>query len=139
MIYDAHVHTRYSVDSQMDPEEALTAASRLGLGICTAEHVDYESGSDEPSTVDADKYFREYAPYRSSGLLLGLEIGLTVNTRAVGRQTASDPRMDFCIGSVHVSYGYDIYIPSFWQQDMPFAQLLEDYLRYTVITIFPKH
>ena len=135
MIYDTHVHTRFSVDSQISPEDALAAASGLGLGICVTEHVDYETDSDVPSTVDADEYFGEYAPYKSSGLLLGLEIGLTVNTRAVGRQTASDPRMDFCIGSVHVCYGYDIFTSSIWEQEIPVDEILGNYLKYTVTVI----
>jgi len=119
----------------MNPEDALAAASKLGLGLCLAEHVDYETDSDNPSTVNADDYFGGYAPYKSSGLLLGLEIGLTVNTRGVGRQTASDPRMDFCIGSVHVSYGYDIFVPAFWTQGAPPYDLLKNYLIYTVAAI----
>ena len=135
MIFDTHVHTRFSVDSQMNPEEAFKAASNAGLGVCVAEHVDFETDSDEPSLIDADEYFGAYGPYRSERFLLGMEIGLTVNTRAAGRKTASDPRMDFCIGSVHVSNGYDIYTPSFWQQDLPSEDILRGYLEYTMAAI----
>ena len=135
MIFDSHVHTRFSVDSRMGPEEASAAASRLGLGICAAEHVDFETDSDEPSLIDADRYFGEYASWRSESFLLGLEIGLTVNTRAAGRITAADPRLDFCIGSVHVSNGYDIYTLSLWKQNIPPEEILAGYLRYTVTAI----
>ena len=133
MIYDSHIHTRFSPDSRMNPEEALAAASKLGLGLCAAEHVDYECDDDILLVADTDKYFKECAVYKPAGLLLGLEIGLTVNTRAIGRKTASDPRMDFCIGSVHVSFGYDTYTSSFWQRNIP--DIKGDFLRYTAIVI----
>ena len=135
MIYDSHIHTRFSADSQMNPEEALAAASKLGLGLCVTEHVDYECDDDILLVADTDQYFNEYAKYKTAGLLLGLEIGLTVNTRALGRRVASDTRNDFCIGSVHVCYGYDTYSSSFWQQGIPSEEIMGNFLKYTVIVI----
>ena len=135
MIYDTHVHTRHSNDSQMNPEEALATASKRGLGLCITEHVDYEADVDRVCVADTDKYFSEYTVYKPEGLLLGLEIGLTVNTRAIARQTASDPRLDFCIGSVHVCNGYDIFFPHFWEQSGTQKDIMGSYLDYTVTVI----
>jgi len=135
MIYDSHIHTRFSPDSQMNPEEALAAASKLGLGLCAAEHVDYECDDDILLVTDTGRYFNEYAEYKSAGLLLGLEIGLTVNTRAIGRKIASNTQNDFCVGSVHVCFGYDTYSSSFWQQRIPLEEIKGRYLKYAVIVI----
>jgi histidinol-phosphatase (PHP family) len=118
----------------MEPGEAIASASKLGLGLCLTEHVDYECDEDEVFVTDTDSYFSEYAAYKPRGLLLGLEIGLTVNTRAISRRTASDKRLDFCVGSVHVVYGYDIY-KSFWSQSVPPEEIMRDYLRYTLTVI----
>ena len=133
MIFDTHIHTRYSVDSDMSLRDAKAIASKRGLGLCVTEHVDYEIDSDKLCVADAEGYFGEYGPFGSDSLLLGLEIGLTVNSRAVSRQTASDPRLDFCIGSVHMSCGHDIYPPSFWRQSIPPEEILGNYLQYTAI------
>jgi histidinol-phosphatase (PHP family) len=117
----------------MEPEEAMAAASKLGLGLCLSEHVDYECDTDDVCVADIGGYFREYAAHRPSGLLLGLEIGLTVNTRAIARKTASDPRLDFCIGSVHLSFGHDIFYPSFWSQGISLEEVVGNYLKYNAI------
>jgi len=135
MIFDTHVHSRYSVDSNMNPEDALAAASKLGLGLCITEHVDYEADEDHCCAADTDGYFSEYSVFKPAGLLLGLEIGLTVNTRGIARKTASDTRMDFCIGSVHMCYEYDLYKPDFWRQDIPAEDIMARYLKYALNSI----
>jgi histidinol-phosphatase (PHP family) len=121
----------------MNPEEALVAASKLGLGLCVTEHVDYEINLDHVCVADTGKYFSEYAAFRPDGLLLGLEIGLTVNTRAVARKTASDPRLDFCVGAVHLCNGYDMFFSSFWEQGGSPKDIMGSYLKY-IITVIDK-
>ena len=135
MIFDTHIHTHYSIDSHMNPQEAIDAASKLELGLCVTEHVDYECDTDDLNVFDMDEYFTEYGPYKSENFLLGIEIGLTVNTRAIARKTASDPRLDFCLGSVHLSYGHDMFYPSFWRQSIPAEDIMGDYLKYTAKAI----
>ncbi|MCL2351711.1 MAG: histidinol-phosphatase HisJ family protein [Firmicutes bacterium] len=115
MLFDTHVHSRMSADSETPPEEAVRAAERLGLGLIFAEHVDYElPGYGEKYVADVPLYLSEYAPLKSPRVLTGLEIGLTPSSTGKNAALASDKRLDFVIGSLHVTYGYDNSAPEFW-------------------------
>ena len=43
MLWDTHLHTRYSGDSTAEPEDMVQAALQHGLdGICFTDHIDYD-------------------------------------------------------------------------------------------------
>ena len=41
MIFDSHMHTKFSADSQMTATEAINKATSLNLGVVFTEHFDY--------------------------------------------------------------------------------------------------
>jgi histidinol-phosphatase (PHP family) len=146
MQYDTHIHTLLSPDSELEPAAALNALRKKGLGACFTDHVDYvtpEEGRD-PAAADApenpedflmsdiDEYPVCFNIYREQGALLGLEIGLTAAFRPLNEQTASKDGLDFIIGSVHFTDGYDITRPAYWgAYPDPFRRHLE-YMREMV-------
>jgi histidinol-phosphatase (PHP family) len=122
MLFDSHVHSKASPDSELEPESAIQACKKMNLGIAFTEHIDInnpESGfdpgaSDKPLTTidfiaDETLYPTTYENLRGDGVLLGLEIGLTAYAMPLNREKALSYDYDFIIGSVHFVDGYDLY------------------------------
>ena len=63
MLWDTHMHTAFSTDSETSPESMIKASIELGLGgICITDHMDYdypkEHPEDEPEFIlDTPVYF----------------------------------------------------------------------------------
>ncbi len=104
---DYHLHTTFSMDSQVPMEDACREAIRLGLPqVCFTEHVDYVPEDDGVGFFDPDAYFAEIQRCRElfgNELIVraGAEIGELHRFPAEAtRLTASYP-FDFVIGSLH--------------------------------------
>ncbi|MTV49984.1 histidinol phosphate phosphatase [Heliobacillus mobilis] len=115
MIFDSHVHTRFSTDSQMHIEEAIAKAERLDIGIIITEHMDLEYPQPEFFKFNLDDYFQEYDCYRSPRLRLGVEMGMRYELADKNREMAVHYPFDFIIGSVHVVDKKEIYPEAFYQ------------------------
>jgi histidinol-phosphatase (PHP family) len=119
----------------MTSAEAAKAAREKNIGIAFTEHLDFECDSDLVCMPDDwSGYLEINRPLRSQGVLLGLEIGLTVNTRALGRKASCECESDFVIGSVHVVEGRDIFT-DFFSQDLPAREIYRKYLKCTLAVI----
>ena len=61
MLWDTHLHTRYSGDSTAEPEDMVQAALQHGLdGICFTDHIDYDYPKEpELFLFDMDAYQKE--------------------------------------------------------------------------------
>lgn len=111
MLFDSHLHTRYSFDAGMTLDKALQAAQEMGLnGFCITEHVDFDETINmegyRPAPVA--EYYHAYHDVRDrsrkEGLLvrLGLEIALKdEKSDAATRDWIGDVVPDFFIGSCH--------------------------------------
>jgi histidinol-phosphatase (PHP family) len=118
MMFDCHIHSMVSPDSQMRPKDVITALKKKGMGTYFTEHVDfYPPGGKLPPdhpyyqknyNADFTRYLAEYMPLRSETVRLGLEIGLTAETGALNRAQAESADYDFIIGSVHWTERYDL-------------------------------
>ncbi|MDR3239183.1 MAG: histidinol-phosphatase HisJ family protein [Clostridiales bacterium] len=128
MLYDTHVHSKMSADSDMEPREAMNAAKARRLGVILTEHLDYECDSDLDFAVDLPRYLREYEPYKAEGLLTGLEIGLTDASASQNREAAASPGVDYIIGSIHMVDGHDIYT-TFFARKLPPDEIYRQYLQ----------
>ncbi|MEN6566928.1 MAG: histidinol phosphate phosphatase [Veillonellales bacterium] len=115
MLFDTHMHTKFSTDSQMRLEEAVAKARELNLGITVTEHMDLAYPEPQAFLLDIEGYFREYEKYRSDELLLGIEIGMRTDCREDNRQIAAGHAFDYVIGSIHVIDNVDIYCESFYR------------------------
>lgn len=143
MLFDVHVHSRVSPDSQADPAEVVAYAGKQGLGLCFTEHVDYVTpevgldslANDRPQSkadflTDLSAYPAAYEPLRGEQVLLGLEIGLTAAYLPLNRQTAATEGLDYIIGSVHFVDGLDLYKDYFTKTDA--ADPCRRYLEYAL-------
>jgi histidinol-phosphatase (PHP family) len=133
MIGDMHTHTRASADGRMTPEEAIFEADRRGIMLAFTEHLDYEADSDKSFALAPALYAEQYEKFRSKGVLVGIEAGLTLNTRAAVRE-ALRADLDMVIGSVHVVEGFDLFT-TFFLQDLDLGELWRKYLSYTLLMI----
>lgn len=135
MLWDTHMHTRFSTDSKAEPSAMAEEAIRRGLaGICITDHLDYDyplpaasslpagtEGSGEPEfLLDIDAYLpamkklqKEYAdrlPIR-----IGIELGLQAHLAERHRELLKQYAFDFVIGSSHVVHGFDPYYPEYYE------------------------
>ena len=114
MIFDSHMHTKYSADSEMIAVDAIAKAKRLGLGVVFTEHFDYDIPGGIDFTFVPEDYWKEYEPLRSDSLRLGVEVGM----EEIARQPAADfikrVPFDLVIGSIHLLDRLDIYYPDFY-------------------------
>ena len=113
-MFDTHLHTHFSGDSQMLFADAVKAASKAGLGMIVTEHMDIDY-PDNPETFvfDPAEYFRALGPFCTDKVLLGVELGLRPECREQNRLIAESHPFDEIIGSIHVVDGIDIYRPEF--------------------------
>lgn len=115
MIFDSHVHTEFSTDSELKLEEALKAAKELNLGIISTDHIDLNYPGKNKFVFDIDDYFNKYHKYRGSNYLIGVEIGMTEEYSDENRKINQSYDFDYVIGSIHFVDGIDIYEKSFYE------------------------
>lgn len=124
ILWDCHMHSSFSADSETPMEDMIQAAiSRNLSGICFTEHFDPDYPADPDGlTFDLDipayharlhhlkeKYSQDLQIH------FGIEIGLQPHLARQFRQLLEDYPFDFVIGSSHVVHGQDPYYPEFYQ------------------------
>ena len=114
MIFDSHMHTKYSADSEMKATNAIAKTQSLGFGVVFTEHFDYNLPGGVDFTFVPEDYWKEYLPLRSDSVRLGVEIGM----EEIARQPATDflkrAPFDLVIGSIHLVDRFDIYYPDYY-------------------------
>lgn len=123
-MWDNHMHTSFSGDSEAAPADMIKEAKAKGLnGITITDHLDYdylpEPGAFE---LDPDTYYKtqhalalEYST-DSFTILTGLEVGLQKCCVEKNKVAVASQDFDFIIGSTHVVDGKDPYYDSFWDE-----------------------
>lgn len=115
MIFDSHMHTKFSADSKMLAAEAIAKAASLNLGVVFTEHFDYGvENEDGKFTFDPAAYMNEYKNLRGDKVRLGVEVGLRKSARAVNENFIAQADFDMVIGSIHLVDDLDIYYPEFY-------------------------
>lgn len=127
MLYDSHMHTAFSGDSEADAVDMIMAAKAKGLsGVTITDHLDYDF-PEEPNIflLDLPDYYAKISDlskkYSEDGfeVLKGIELGLQPSCIAKNKEVISGYDFDFCIGSTHLVQGQDPYYPKFWtERDM---------------------
>lgn len=115
MIFDSHMHTRFSADSQMIAAEAINRARNLNVGVVFTEHFDY--GLElygRKFAFDPKEYMNEYKNMRGENCRLGVEVGLRKFARTANEDFISQTDFDLVIGSIHLVDDFDIYYPEFY-------------------------
>lgn len=115
MIFDSHMHTKFSADSKMTADEAIAKAESLNLGVVFTEHFDYGLELDgKDFAFDAADYMSEYKNFRGEKVRLGVEVGLRKFARAANKNFIAQADFDLVIGSIHLVDDLDIYYPEFF-------------------------
>ena len=115
MIFDSHMHTKFSADSKMTADEAIAKAQSLNLGVVFTEHFDYGLELDgKDFAFDAAQYMSEYKNLRGEKVRLGVEVGLRKFARAANENFIAQADFDLVIGSIHLVDDLDIYYPEFF-------------------------
>lgn len=115
MLFDTHLHTRFSTDSEMEFVDLRAKSLQENCGIIITEHMDLNYPQSEKFTFSVDDYFATYESYRSNRLLLGIEIGLRLDCIEANRQVVSGHPFDFVLGSIHVVNQQDLYYPPYYE------------------------
>lgn len=122
MLSDNHMHTRYSPDSDAEPEQMILAAIEKGMKtICITDHMDKDYYVDGKEFVfDLFQYKNELQALKEKyqdriKLRIGVELGLQPHLQEFCRTVCESISFDFVIGSTHVAKGRDPYFPEFYQ------------------------
>ncbi len=114
---DYHIHTSYSPDSKMDPEEAVRAAMASGVvNICFTEHMDlghhmemYDKAPDFAGMEETISRLREKYPEITIGK--GIEVGYIPETADQTAEVLSGQNFDYVLLSTHCVDGMDCGVP----------------------------
>lgn len=124
MISDFHIHTHFSSDCQVNPEEYVERAISLGMKeICFTDHVDFDypkENGQEMFKVDVDRYFSELTELKEKyadnlKIKIGIELGVNPSIYEQNKQFVESHPFDFVIGSSHIVGGIDPYSPAYWE------------------------
>ncbi len=114
---DFHIHTTYSPDSKMDPEEAILAAMASGVtNLCFTEHMDlghhmkmYDCIPDFAGMDETISRLREKYPEIRIGK--GIEAGYIPETAEQTAEVLSEQNFDYVLLSTHCVAGLDCGLP----------------------------
>lgn len=139
MLWDTHMHSQYSSDSNAPQEDMIQAALGKNLnGICFTDHLDLDYPDSSLFLLDLPNYtasvlalqekYKNQIPVR-----LGIELGLQPQLAALHEDILSSYPFDFVIGSSHLVHGVDPYFPDFYEGRLEtecyleyFASILEN-------------
>lgn len=127
-MFDTHVHTKISTDSNMEIEDAIKSARNKNISLIITEHMDLKFPKEGLFCFNVDDYFREYSKYRRKDLLLGVEIGMKDDCIEESRELLKNNPFDYAIGSVHLVDNLDVYYEDYYQGNSK-KQAYEKYLK----------
>ncbi|MEY8762224.1 MULTISPECIES: histidinol phosphate phosphatase [Clostridium] len=114
-MFDTHVHTTFSTDSEMKIECARKYARENAMSLIITEHMDINFPQKDSFRFDVDKYFREYSRWRNDNLLLGIELGMKEDCLKESRELIENNPFDYVIGSTHLVDNKDLYSPDYYR------------------------
>lgn len=120
-MFDFHLHSRVSFDSDCNPQEMVAVAEKRGLKeICFTDHYDFNDDINKAHDLfEIDDYKAAYDRLESDSVIIrrGVEFGLTNWNCKQLKALLSSYDFDFCIGSVHYAGGFDPYFKEYWEHN----------------------
>ena len=121
-LWDTHMHSQFSGDSNSPLDSMINASIERGLaGICFTDHLDIDY-PDDPDLflLDLPNYYASVMANQKMyagrlPVLFGIELGLQPHLAALHQDILSQYPFDFVIGSSHVVHGMDPYFPKFYE------------------------
>lgn len=121
MLWDTHMHTHFSGDSEADTCEMVHASINAGVdGICFTDHLDIDYVEEpEKFLIDFPAYFKEMTEVQEHfrdrfPVHIGVELGLQPHLKDTLPEIAAAYPFDFIIGSSHVVNHQDPYYPEYY-------------------------
>lgn len=115
-MFDSHIHTNISSDSDMKLEEVKSTMKTKNIGVILTEHMDLNYPDENMFKLDIDKYIESLKTHRSDNLLVGVEIGFDDNIWIEKcNEVASREEFDFILGATHIVDGIDLYEEDFYK------------------------
>lgn len=137
-MFDYHLHSKVSFDSDCAPKDIVSAAEKAGLKeICFTDHYDFNDIFREKRNLfTIEDYRAAYDGLNSEKVNIrhGVEFGLTTWNQNELSKLLESYSFDFVIGSVHYAGGYDPYYEAFWQ-DLTAEQAFEKYLNHLLLCV----
>jgi histidinol-phosphatase (PHP family) len=145
MLADFHTHTRFSGDSEAEPQAVLDAACALGMEyFCFTDHQDFDYNYDDMDfNLPVEDYWKTMPQLKENynGKLfvsIGVETGLEPHLGERLHEFVKANAYDFVIGSCHLLHGVDPYYPEFWRGKTD-RQALEEYFQIIRATLDTCH
>ncbi len=117
-MFDFHLHTSISFDSDETPSNIIAAAKSKGLKeICFTDHYDLHRDRAEQNEIfTLNDYAKQYDHLKNDGIVIrrGVELGLTEWNVQQAQSLLQSRPFDFCIGSVHYVNEKDPYYKEYW-------------------------
>lgn len=140
-MFDFHLHSKVSFDSEEEPIEILKAAEKQGLEeICFTDHYDFDSEENgHHDLFTLEEYAAAYDGLKPDKVKIrrGVEFGMTVWNKKELDELLSGRKFDFVLGSVHFADGYDPYFKEFWE-GISFDEAVDKYMK-TVLECVQNH
>ena len=120
-MFDCHMHTHLSGDSQAQLAQMCQAALQKGIGtLCITEHVDIGHPDKEILFLcepyrEREQIERAREQFPQMTILWGLEVGYMPATIAQTRLYAQRYELDYLLYSVHVAGGWDCYDKEYYE------------------------
>ncbi len=138
-LYDMHMHTHFSGDSDANSFHMAQKACELGLkGICFTDHLDIDY-KETPGLFDLDitSYKQEIIKTKKEfadrlDIRWGIELGLQPYLAKENAKVIAENTFDFVIGSTHVVKQIDIYFPPYYEgrnEDDCYREYFEETLK----------
>ena len=127
MLWDNHMHSWFSGDSDTDPLEMIKAAKSRGLrGLTFTDHLDLHYPKEYGFfDLDVEDYFTKQHQTaldisdENFTVLTGIEVGIQEIAAKENDTIVETYPFDFVIGSTHLIYGQDPYFPGTWENVDP--------------------
>ncbi|KAA8668694.1 histidinol phosphate phosphatase [Clostridium sp. HV4-5-A1G] len=135
-MFDTHVHTTFSTDSDMKIESAEKYAEENCVSLIITEHMDINFPKKGLFCFDVNRYFQEYFKWRKDDLLLGIELGMKEDCVKESKKLIEDNSFDYVIGSIHLIDNMDLYYPDYYKGKtkkeayLKYLQVMFDNLNY---------
>ena len=124
ILWDCHMHSSFSADSDPPTEDMIRRSIALGLeGICFTEHLDPDyppTPDDLEFSLDLPAYYKRLMELKEAykdqiSIRFGIEIGLQLHLGEYFHNLLRKYPFDFVIGSSHVVHGQDPYYREFFK------------------------
>lgn len=141
-MFDSHVHSSFSGDSEMPAETACDTAIRLGLeGIAFTDHLDIDYPDFDVSfLIDFEQYTSVMDGIKSRfdsrlKVLKGVEVGIQPHVIEETDETVKKHDFDFVIASIHIIDRLDPYCGEYFKNKTSKHHAFMRYLEEILLSV----